>query len=193
MPTACAACTASAICLTIARHFVDGQRALSLRVLLEDLAGGPLDREEVHARDRLRRSRSCERRSDVARARRSALREETARPPCGPGAVFRAGPFTATVPWSACCARKTADVPPSPTSLCKRISGNRLTDEVLTWHAANLTAANRSWQAKRANTFARANEQIRVNPSTIDVASCRKRRHWLLIARYCTLRPLLDK
>ena len=39
---------------------------------------------------RLRRSRSCGRRSDVARARRSALREESARPRCGPGAVFRA-------------------------------------------------------------------------------------------------------
>ena len=43
----CAAWTASAIWLHDRAHLVGGQRPLSLGVLLEDLAGSPLDGEEV--------------------------------------------------------------------------------------------------------------------------------------------------
>ena len=50
MPTACAACTASAICVMIAATSSAGQRRVLLGVSLEELARRPLDGEEVHAR-----------------------------------------------------------------------------------------------------------------------------------------------
>ena len=92
MPTACAACTASAICVTIVGDLVGRQRRVLLDVSLEQLALRPLDGEEVQARAGLADLDRPHHVGMLARARRSAPRGRSARPRSCPAAASRAAP-----------------------------------------------------------------------------------------------------
>ena len=139
-------------------HLVGGQRPLSLGVLLEDLAGSPLDGEEVESgagftdldrpnHVRVLHALAVSSFAKKPRDRSAVLPQFIAQDLYGNDAVIRM-----------LCAENGGRSAFTDFAL-KRISRNGLTDKALSWHAANLTAANRRGKRK-ARTHRACEEKI---------------------------------
>ena len=118
-------------------HFIDRKCAESLRIFLEQLAGGPLDGEEVHPRPSF---------ADLDRAHNVRMLHPLAVPRLAKKPRYRcailpqlfAQHFNGDDPMVAMLRAEDGGRSAFTHFALQRISSNRLTDEVLTRHAANL-------------------------------------------------------
>src|SRR6185437_1441122 len=122
-------------------HLVDGQRSLSLGVFLEDLAGGPLDGEKVHAGTGFT---DLDRPDDVGMLDPLAIARLAKK--ARDGRAILAQLFAQHFDRDGAVIRMLRAEDGRGSSLAdftlQRVTGDRLADEALTGHGANLIVAH---------------------------------------------------